>query len=183
MGRVCFKMTSPGLICRGYQFKMDEVNTCEEATCQKNGFHAAENPLDCFTYYNSFEGNEFYLCLAEGEVHENHLTDSKLSCTELVFVKRLELWEVVAFSCQYIVKHPKRKISDRVCKQHGLTNENGFAVVIGQDPTATCKEDGAVLGLIRTDENGTPVEFSVITGDKTEAGKTYDMSGSEVDEP
>lgn len=179
MGRICFKMTAPGLKCRGYQFKLDEVNLCEEATCQVGGFHAAENPLDCFTYYHSFRDNEFYLCLADGEVHEN-LTDSKLSCTELVFVKRLELWEVVAFACQYIVEHPKRRLSDRVCKDHGLTNDQGYAVVIGREPTATCRKDGAVLGLIRTDEHGIPVEFAVITHDATVAGKTYDINGREV---
>lgn len=179
MGKVCFKMTEPGVRCRGYQFKVDEVNLCEAATCQDTGFHAAENPLDCFSYYPSFKSNEFYLCLADGEVHEN-MTDSKLSCTELIFVKRLELWEVVTFACHYIVEHPKRRLSDRVCKDHGMTNDQGYAVVVGRDPTATCRNYGDVLGLVRTDENGLPVEFAVITGETTKKGKTYDIQGQEV---
>lgn len=179
MGRVCFKMTSPGLKCRGYQFKVDEVNLCEAATCQKNGFHAAENPLDCFSYYSSFKDNEFWLCLADGEVHEN-LTDSKLSCTELVFVKHLELWEVVAFACQYILEHPKRALSERVCRDHGTANANGFAVVVGRDPRATCIHPGDVLGLIRTDEAGNCLEFSVLTEEAVKEGKTYDIAGREV---
>lgn len=179
MGKVCFKMTEPGLICRGYSFKQGEVNVCEAATCVKEGFHAAENPLDCFTYYHSFQDNEFWLCLADGEIHED-LSDTKLSCTELIFVKRLELWEMVAFACEYIVQHPKRTLSDLVRREHGLTNDQGFAVVVGKTPTATCRRGGEVLGLVRTDEAGIPVEFAVITEEATAPGKTYNIAGEEV---
>ena len=181
MGRVCFKMTDPGLKCRGYQLKADRVNVCDAATCVREGFHAAENPLDCFSYYHSFECREFWLCMADGEVHEN-LTDTKLSCTELVFVKRLELFEVVAFACQYIVQHPKRALSDRVKKDMGQTDENGYVVVIGQDPLGGCANGGKAIGLIRADETGIPVEFAVLTEDAMEEGKIYNMAGKVVAE-
>lgn len=181
MGRMCFKMTDPGLRCRGYQFKADVVNHCDAATCVREGFHAAENPLDCFSYYHSFETSEFWLCLADGEIHEN-LTDTKLSCTELVFVKRLELFEVVAFACQYILQHPKRKISDRVKKDVGQTDSNGYVIVIGENPVGGCACGGSVIGLVRTDETGTPVEFAVLTEDAIEEGNIYDMAGKVVGE-
>ncbi len=181
MGRVCFKMTAPGLRCRGYQFKADEVNRCDAATCVREGFHAAENPLDCFSYYHSFKDNEFWLCLADGEVHEE-LTDTKLSCTELVFVKRLELFEVVAFACQYIVQHPKRKLSERVQKDMGQTDQNGYVIVIGEDPKGACACGGSVIGLVRTDKDGIPVEFAVLTEDAIEEGNIYDMAGKVVAE-
>lgn len=179
MGKVCFKMTAPGMVCRGYQFKPDVVNVCDSATCVREGFHAAENPLDCFSYYSSFEKNEFYLCLADGEVNED-LTDSKLSCTELIFVKRLELWEMVAFACQHIVSHPKRSLSDLVQKDMGQTDENGYAIVIGRNPLGACTNGGSVIGLVRTDESGTPVEFAVLTGDAIEEGNIYNIAGEVV---
>lgn len=182
MGRVCFKMTKPGLICRGYQFKADEVNICKAATCVREGFHAAENPLDCFSYsdYTYFKNNEFWLCIADGEIHED-MSDTKLSCTELVFVKRLELFEVVAFACQYIVQHPKRELSRLVTRDKGTTNKNGFALVIGEKPVGTCGAGGSVIGLVRTDAEGIPVEFAILTEDAVEEGKTYDMEGKEVE--
>lgn len=179
MGRVCFKMTAPGLVCRGYQFKVNEVNRCDTATCVREGFHAAENPLDCFSYYHSFKDNEFWLCIADGEIHEE-LTDTKLSCTELVFVKRLELFEVVAFACQYIVQHPKRKLSELVKKDMGQTDGNGYVIVIGEDPQGACACGGSVIGLVRTDADGTPVEFAVLTEEAIREGKTYNMAGREV---
>ena len=42
-----YKGFNKGLTCRGYQFKADEVNVTKEANCVRNGFHCAENPLDC----------------------------------------------------------------------------------------------------------------------------------------
>jgi hypothetical protein len=174
-------MTDPGLKCRGYQFKADEVNTCDAATCVREGFHAAENPLDCFSYYHSFENSEFWLCLADGEIHEDQ-TDTKLSCTELVFVKRLELFEMAAFGCQYILRNPKRKLSERVKRDMGQTDSNGYVIVIGENPLGGCACGGKAIGLVRTDESGTPVEFAVLTEDAIEEGKIYNMAGEEVAE-
>lgn len=181
MGRMCFKMTDPGLRCRGYQFKTEVVNRCDAATCVREGFHAAENPLDCFSYYHSFENSEFWLCLADGEVHEE-LTDTKLSCTELIFVKRLKLFEVVTFACQYILHHPKRGLSNRVKKDTGQTDSNGYVIVIGKDPLGGCAVGGKAIGLVRTDERGIPVEFAVLTGDAIEEGNVYNMEGKVVAE-
>lgn len=181
MGRMCFKMTDPGLKCRGYQFKADVVNTCDAATCVREGFHAAENPLDCFSYYGSFDNSEFWLCLADGEIHED-LSDTKLSCTELVFVKRLELFEMVAFACQYILRNPKRKLSERVKRDMGQTDSNGYVIVIGENPLGGCACGGKAIGLVRTDESGTPVEFAVLTEDAIEEGNVYNMAGEVVAE-
>ena len=43
---IAYKGFRPGLICRGYQFVMG-LNTTEKANCRENGFHCAEDPLDC----------------------------------------------------------------------------------------------------------------------------------------
>lgn len=51
---IAYKGFRPGLICRGYQFVMG-LNTTEKANCRENGFHCAENPLDCLSYYSSLE--------------------------------------------------------------------------------------------------------------------------------
>lgn len=51
---IAYKGFRPGLICRGYQFVMG-LNTTEKANCRENGFHCAEDPLDCLSYYSSLE--------------------------------------------------------------------------------------------------------------------------------
>ena len=45
---IAYKGFRPGLICLGYQFVMG-LNTTAEANCRANGFHCAENPLDCLS--------------------------------------------------------------------------------------------------------------------------------------
>ena len=51
---IAYKGFHPGLICLGYQYVMG-LNTTSEANCAHNGFHCAENPLDCLSYYSDME--------------------------------------------------------------------------------------------------------------------------------
>ena len=84
---IAYKGFRPGLICRGYQFVMG-LNTTEKANCRENGFHCAENPLDCLSYYSSLEHSEYYIVNAGGDIDEDE-HDSKIACTELTVIKRL----------------------------------------------------------------------------------------------
>ena len=43
---IAYKGFRPGMICIGYQFQMG-LNVTEKANCRQNGFHCAEDPLDC----------------------------------------------------------------------------------------------------------------------------------------
>lgn len=45
-----YKGFEPDLSCRGYRFVMGK-NVTPEANCASNGFHCAENPLDCLSYW------------------------------------------------------------------------------------------------------------------------------------
>ena len=55
---IAYKGFNKGFICRGYQFSQGE-NVTEEANCAKNGFHSAENPLDCITYYGNIKDSVY----------------------------------------------------------------------------------------------------------------------------
>lgn len=105
-----YKLFNKDLTCRGYQFHPG-LNTCEEANCVKNGFHAAENPLDCLTYYRWNE-SVCWLCEASGDIDEDG-RDSKISCTELTLKKQLDLKEYMLHAASYIVRHPQRQSGER----------------------------------------------------------------------
>ena len=50
----CYKGFDKNMQCRGYQYKEGETYELpegEEAKLCESGFHACENPLDCFDYY------------------------------------------------------------------------------------------------------------------------------------
>ena len=47
-----YKGFNEDMTCRGFQYKEGETYETDSASLCNNGFHACENPLDCFRYYN-----------------------------------------------------------------------------------------------------------------------------------
>ena len=47
-----YKGFNRDMTCRGFQFKEGETYEADRAELCESGFHACENPLDCFGYYN-----------------------------------------------------------------------------------------------------------------------------------
>ena len=180
MGYFCYKMFRPGLQCRGYKFKVG-VNECDHANCVKNGFHAAENPLDCLSYYPDFDANECWLCYADGEIHENG-SDSKLSCTRLEILRRLEKWEFVYEACRYIIDHPLSAYNNHVQTDVGTTAQQGFAIVVGNEPQAEAKSDGDIIALLVKSERGRAEKLIFLYGDETKKGVVYRAWRDQEDE-
>lgn len=131
---IAYKGFNPGLICLGYQFHMG-LNVTDEANCGHNGFHCAENPLDCLTYYSNMEQSEYYLVDAGGDVDEDG-GDSKISCTRLTILKKLNREEFFLHALAYMMDHPGRKCSSRVMRNAGTAGKNSFVLVRGIDPVA-----------------------------------------------
>ncbi len=149
---IAYKAFKPGLIATlgagKYQYHAG-LNTASEANCRKNGFHCAEDPLDCLSYYSWDGKNEFWMVDAAGDIDEDDL-DSKISCTEMTLIKRLTLAEYLGAACVYMIEHPKRKWNSKVQKNKGEA-QNGFCIVRGRNPIAKAQRVGDVLVLLRDD--------------------------------
>lgn len=128
---LAYKGFDKGLICRDYQFNPG-LNVTEKANCAKNGFHCAENPLDCFNYYPNIKNSEYYIVDAGGDIDEDE-RDSKISCTHLTVLKRLTLKDLLLHSLAYINDHPFRANSSQVEKEIGKSR-NGYVIVRGKYP-------------------------------------------------
>ena len=76
---IAYKGFRPGMICIGYQFQMG-LNVTEKANCRQNGFHCAEDPLDCLSYYGDVDHSEYYIVNAGGDIDEDEV-DSKKNCS------------------------------------------------------------------------------------------------------
>lgn len=103
---IAYKGFNKDLTCLDYQFVMG-LNTTSEANCHSNGFHCAENPLDCLTYYSDMDASVYCIVDADGDRDEDD-SDSKISCTELNIIKQLSREEFFLHSLAYMVDHPKR---------------------------------------------------------------------------
>lgn len=148
--RIAYKAFDPDLSCTSggnrYQYQTGIWNEEPQANCRKDGFHCAENPLDCLTYYRDWKKAVFYLVLADGDMDEDD-SDSKISCTRIKLVKRLNLYEFIAHSLRYMYLHPHIKNNWHV-KDGQAEAVDGFAVVRGKRPAAKGKP-GDILGLVR----------------------------------
>ncbi len=130
---IAYKGFEPGLICRKYQFHIG-LNVTDKANCAQNGFHCAENPLDCLSYYPDMEKSVYYLVDAGGDVDEDSC-DSKISCTELRIIKQLSKADFFLHALAYMADHPGRVWNVNVHRDHAEASR-GFAVVRGIDPVA-----------------------------------------------
>ena len=175
---IAYKGFDPGLICRGYQFIMG-LNVTDKANCAKNGFHCAENPLDCLSYYPNMRRSEYYLVDAGGDVDDDD-RDSKIACTQLTILKKLGREEFFLHALAYMVDHPGREWNCNVQKGSGHA-KNGFAVVRGADPVAF-GEKGDILAFAKESPDGKNIiQIAVVRvdGKKIKAGVRYDTNLTE----
>ena len=151
---IAYKGFNKGLICRGYQFHPGE-NITAEANCAQNGFHSAENPLDCITYYGNIKDSVYCIVEVTGDMDEDD-RDSKIASTELRIIKQLTLEELFLHALAFMVDHPKRTWSDQVSKDRA-TARGGFAVVRGSDPIAQGKL-GDILAFAKECKDSSEIE-------------------------
>ncbi|KAF5030162.1 hypothetical protein DSECCO2_640990 [anaerobic digester metagenome] len=150
---IAYKAFEPGLICRSYQFVMG-LNQTERANCRANGFHCAENPLDCLSYYPDISKSEFYLVKTGGDIDEDG-DDTKIACTELTIIKKLTMEEFFLHGLAFMVNRPNREWSSHVKKDRTQAN-CGYAVVRGIDPVARGGL-GDILAFAKEDVTGTTI--------------------------
>lgn len=172
---IAFKGFKPDLTCRGFQFLEHVTNRTEKANCRANGFHCAENPLDCLVYYWDWRNSVYYKVEASGDLDEDG-QDTKISCTEMRLIKKLSLEELLFEAIVYMVQFPKRDWNPYVNKESGQAS-NGFAVVRGKSPKA-CGGKGSLLAILK-EQNDTQeiseVALIRIDGIKYMPGVWYDV--------
>ena len=174
-----YKGFNIGLKCRGYQFVIGK-NVCDEANCVKNGFHCAENPIDCLSYYPNVRTSEYWIVDAGGDIDEDAI-DSKISCTELTLLKRLSIKEFLLHCLVFLSKHPDYKthsyVSNECCRA-----ERGFGIVCGLNPIAKGKY-GDVLAILQFNRQGKAIASGiyVVGTPGIESDKYYNVMGQEVE--
>lgn len=149
-----FKMFNKDMTCtmgRGvFRYEIGKTYTEDEANCAKNGFHCAENPLDCLNYYDSFENSICCEVEAGGSIDEDS-RDSKISCTEITIGRRLSLEAFVIQAAIYIQTHPKMPRHRRVRTRPSGVTEDHFVIVCCQKPAAK-GQIGDVICCIEEDD-------------------------------
>lgn len=180
---IAYKAFNKDLTCtmgKG-KFQYEEGKWFEEgeANCRKNGFHCAENPLDCLNYYGDMEKSVYYLVQAGGDIDEDGY-DTKISCTRMKLIKRLTMEEFVAHALKFLYEHPKRE-SGHIKQDSGIATRD-FVIVRGKNPIAK-GEKGTVLGFVKEESESSEIdELGLYTvGEQgIKPGIWYDIRGEEA---
>jgi len=176
---LAYKGFKPGLVCLGYQFAMG-LNVTDKANCRANGFHCAENPLDCLSYYSDMSRSEYYLVDAGGDIDEDG-HDSKIACTHLTILHKLDLKDFLLHALAYMADHPRRTWNHHVQKGRGVAS-GGYAIVRGIDPVASGNK-GDYLALAKDDPcTGDVVQVSLfqVDGSVIRPNIWYNIDASKV---
>ena len=179
--RTAYKGFNKDMKCRGYQFEEGKWHEEPEANCVKNGFHCAENPLDCLTYYPDMDSSRYWVVLIDGDIDENG-SDTKISATKMKLFKEMNLEQFVAESVMYMLNHPLRPTNHRVRTSNGMAQEHDkFIIVRNEEPAAAGSRIGQYIGLVK--DCGDHVEGSLILvdGETYKPGVFYDLKGEETD--
>lgn len=151
---IAYKGMCPGMVCLGYQLKMG-LNVTEQANCQANGFHCAANPMDFLRYYGDFQNSEYYLVRPCGDLDEDAV-DSRISCTQLWVLQKLNPQEFFLHALAYMADHPQ--MPDGWAVQRDCAEaQNGYAVVRGKHPRAA-GNIGDILAFARESADGPRIE-------------------------
>lgn len=134
--------------------------------------------LDCLSYYPNWKEAVYYLVLADGDIDEDAY-DSKISCTRLKLVKRLDLEEFVAHSLRYLCGHPRMRVNHHVHWDKAAASQ-GFAIVRGKNPIAKGKH-GDVLGFVKEHPQCQEIAeagLHIVDGTHILADTWYDVTGN-----
>lgn len=175
---IAYKGFEPGLVCRDYQFHLG-LNKTDKANCKANGFHCAENPLDCLSYYGDIDRSEYYIVDAGGDIDEDG-DDTKIACTELTIIKRLTREDFFLHALAFMSDHPSREMSSHAIRDKAKAC-SGYAVVRGLDPLACGAKVGDILAIAKEEPGGRIVQLALfrVDGEKVRPGVWYDVERQE----
>lgn len=182
--RTAYKMFNADLTCtmgKGtFQYEPGKWYEEDAANCVKNGFHCAENPLDCMNYYRDWDKSQCWLVAVDGDMDENG-TDTKISATRIRLIRRLDLQEFISHALSYIVTHPDLPMNQQVKQEKAEAREHDkYVIVRGKDPVAAGTSAGQYIALL-TEEPFTSriaeAGLFLVDGSEIKPGLFYDVEG------
>lgn len=180
---IAFKGFNKDLTCRGYKFSETEVNKEERAKTVSCGFHCALNPLDCLSYYPNMNTSVYYKVAAEGDINEDG-TDTKIACTELRLLEKLNIQQFVLYAAQYIIEHPEVKNNGKVYEEKGCNMSYDFVIVRGKNPVAAGRKNGVIIMLFKEYARKRQIKEAavyIVGDDNIKPGVYYDIKGRAVE--
>ena len=188
---IAYKGFNTDLTCRDFQFRIGETYTHEgKVEACASGFHACENPLDVFGYYNPTSRFAIVECL--GEINKESNGDSKIACGSIHIKAEIGLPTLISKAVDLILSKIKWETAeesntgdrsaatntgDRSAAE--VTGSHSVAAAFGYESKAKAGESGAIVCVYRNDDNELiHIRASKVGENGIEAGKWYTLNES-----
>lgn len=101
-----YKGFNKDMTCNGFQYEEGKEYQAEgKIELCKNGFHACEDPLDCFRYYPPAT-SVFHEVEQDGKIYNNRNgDDSKTVSSQIKIGANIGITEIVKAHCDYVKAH------------------------------------------------------------------------------
>ena len=202
MSKKYYKGFNKDMTCRVFQFEEGKTYEEPEAKLCEKGFHACENPLDCWNYYDVM-GSVFHEVELDGVSEERHSNDTKVCAKKITVGARLDMKGLVKASVDVVLKSVKgcfdKKLFDKKIVDSGdaakigssgnaakieITGERSIGACVGSGGKIKAKVGcWIVLSEWKVVENKyTPVCVKAVQvdGEKVKADTWYTLKDGEL---
>ena len=137
-----FKGFTKDMTCRGFQFEEGKTYEEPEASLCSKGFHACENPLDCFNYY--FPNKSVFHAVELDGVSDEREEDSKVCARRITIGARLHFFDMIKGGIQFVFEKLKKESATTGDRAHAATTGNeAHAATTGHEAHAATTGDRA----------------------------------------
>ena len=165
---IAYKGFNTDLTCRDFQFRIGETYTHEgKVEACASGFHACENPLDVFRYYNPTSRFAIVECL--GEINKESNGDSKIACGSIHIKAEIGLPNLISKAVDLILSKIKWETAEE-----SNTGDRSAATNTGYQSAATNTGDHSAA------TNTGDHSAATNTGNRSAATNTGYQSAAEV---
>ena len=103
-----YKGFNKDMTCRGFQFEEGKTYETDKAELCRSGFHACENPLDCFGYYAP--GSSVYHEVELDGVSDQREEDTKVCAKKITIGAKLDVAKVCSLHFDYVKSHTTHEV-------------------------------------------------------------------------
>ena len=102
-----YKGFNKDMTCRNFQYREGGEYETDRAEVCESGFHACENPLDCFAYYHPAEGSIFHEVELGGDIQRGD-GDTKCAATKIRIGARVTLAGMIKAGLDFVFAKVKK---------------------------------------------------------------------------
>ena len=134
-----YKGFNKDMTCRGFQFEEGKTYETDKAELCRSGFHACENPLDCFGYYAP--GSSVYHEVELDGVSDQREEDTKVCAKKITIGAKLDVAKICSLHFDYVKSHTTHEVK---ANDKGSASAGNYgSASAGEQGSASAGEQGS----------------------------------------